>query len=348
MKKLELNYMAYADLFGRLALLIHSGLTTGDALSILAQDEQDKQYAALLTKMSKQLEEGSSLAAALSESKCFPSHAIGMIDAAERVGRTEETLTSLSHYYENRERAAQDLRNALTYPSILLLVMTVVIVILLSKVLPVFDEVYGSFGGSLSGIAGGLLLVGNVLSSALPFIGIIIGAIVVIVAAVSFIPSASKAVKKFFVGTFGDRGVMRKMNNAQFTQVLAITLASGLSVEEGIELAENMFSDCPAAALRCKHCRELIENGTELSDALRQTELLSGSACSLLSLGMRTGNADAVIEKISSDMADEAEEALAASVARVEPAMVIITSVIVGIILLSVMFPLINIMKAIG
>ena len=348
MKKLELRYSAYADLFGKLALLIRSGVNTGDGLAIIAEEEPDKQYAQLLSKMSARMEEGDSLAAVLAFSGCFPSHAVGMIDVAERVGRTEETLLSLSRYYYTRERMSQSLRNALTYPAILLMVMLVVIVILLSKVLPIFDEVYGSFGGSLSGIAGGLLFVGNILNSALPFLGIVIGAIVVIVAAISLIPGASKAVKGFFIRTFGDKGVMRKMNNAQFAEALSITLASGLSVDEGIELAANLFSDCPPAALRCRQCQKLIDEGAELSSALSQTGLLTPSACRMLSIGMRAGSADTVIEQISNNMSDEAEQSLEDAVARIEPAMVIITSVIVGIILLSVMLPLINIMKAIG
>lgn len=348
MKTFELNYTAYADLFSRLALLLHSGVTVGDGLGILAKEEQDKQYAKLLSNMADKMEEGCTLCQVLAESGCFPSHVIGMIEVAERVGRTEETLNSLARYYENRERTSQNLRAALTYPSVLFLLMMVIIVILLSKVLPIFDEVYGSFGGSLTGFAGAMLSVGNALNNALPFLGIAVGAIVVIVAIIALIPSASKSVKKCFIGLLGDSGVMRKINNAQFTQVLSITLASGLSVEEGIEIAADMFADCPKAAKRCQKCRELIDNGTELSDALLETGLLTQSASRLLTLGMRAGSADSIMEQIASNMADEAEDALASTVARVEPTMVVITSVLVGIILLCVMLPLLNIMKAIG
>jgi type IV pilus assembly protein PilC len=68
----------------------------------------------------------------------------------------------------------------------------------------------------------------------------------------------------------------------------------------------------------------------------------------MLSVGLRTGSSDSVIEQIASRMSDEAEQSLAASVARIEPAMVIITAFMVGIIILSVLLPLINIMKTIA
>ena len=125
-------------------------------------------------------------------------------------------------------------------------------------------------------------------------------------------------------------------------------MASGLPIEEGIELAANLFSDCPSAAHRCKKCQQLINDGTDIVTAFRKADLLSPSSCRMLSVGMRTGNADAVIEQIALRMSEEAENSLASIVARIEPTMVIITSVMVGIIILSVLLPLINIMKAIG
>ena len=348
MKNIELHNLTYADLFSRLAIFLHSGVNIDTGLSIIAEEETDPDYVALLGEMSQQMENGSTFADALSSSGCFSSHIIGTVQAAEQVGRTEETLASLAQYYENRDRLSQNLRNALIYPSILLFVMLIIIVVLLSKVLPVFDEVYASFGGSLSGIAGSLLSLGNILNAALPVLGIVIGLLAAAAAAVFLIPGALGKVKRIFFRMFGDRGVFRKTNNAQFSQVLSIALASGFPIEEGIELAANMFADCPAAALRCRNCLKLIEDGSDIVSALRASDLLSPSSCRLLSVGIRTGSADAVIDQIASRMSDEASDALSATVARVEPALVIITSVLVGIIILSVLLPLINIMKTIG
>lgn len=348
MKNIEMRYITYADLFARLALFIHSGVNIGDGLAIIAEEETEEGYVRILEDMSQMLDSGSSFADALSSAGCFSSHIVGTVRAAEQVGRTEEAMHALSRYYESRERISQNLRNALIYPSILLIVMLTVIVLLLSKVLPVFDTVYASFGGSLSGLAGGLLSVGNVLDAALPVLGIIVGAAVAAAAVICLIPGASAAFKRFFVRMFGDKGVMRKTNNAQFVQVLSIALASGMPIEEGIALAETMFEDCKAAAQRCRSCQQLLAEGTDIVSALRENDLLSPASCRMLSVGLRTGSADTVIEQIADRMSDEAETSLAASVARIEPAMVLITSVLVGIIILSVLLPLVNIMKTIG
>ncbi len=168
MKKLQLGYSAYASLFKSLALLIQSGVTLADGFLIIADEEEDSAYSSMLRALSEDLESGEAFYSALEKTGVFPAYAVGLIDVAERVGKLEETLYALSRYYEERERMKNSIRHALTYPAVILLMMFAVIVVLLSKVLPVFDEVYGSLGSSLTGFAGGLLAVGEFLSAAMP------------------------------------------------------------------------------------------------------------------------------------------------------------------------------------
>ena len=78
------------------------------------------------------------------------------------------------------------------------------------------------------------------------------------------------------------------------------------------------------------------------------TGLLPAAACRLLTLGMRGGSGDEVMEEIARRLSDEAQLALESKVGKVEPALVLVTSVLVGAILLAVMLPLMNIMTTIG
>lgn len=273
---------------------------------------------------------------------------IGLLEVGEQVGRTEETLLALTRYYEDRERMNRQLRNALTYPAILLLMMLVVIVVLLSRVLPVFDDVYASLGGSLTGFAGGLLALGNILNTIMPFLGILLALVVLAVALFSLIPGLRSKVLAFWQVHFGDRGVSRKMNDARFAQALSMAFSSGLPLEEGVSLAGALLKDCPAALKRSETCRARLDAGDDLAAALGESEMLPPSACRMLTLGMRAGTGDTTMEEIARRLSEEAQEALENKVAMVEPALVLVTSVLVGAILLSVMLPLMHIMKAIG
>ena len=121
-----------------------------------------------------------------------------------------------------------------------------------------------------------------------------------------------------------------------------------LTMEEALELAAGLLSQTPAAAERCRSCKAQLQQGEELSGAMRESGVLPPAACRLLALGVRGGTADTVMEEIARRLAREGNDALSRKVAQVEPALVLVTSLLVGAILLSVMLPLMNIMAAIG
>jgi type IV pilus assembly protein PilC len=284
----------------------------------------------------------------MEQTERFPTYAVGLTSVGERTGRLEDALDALSRYYEARESQEQRLRSALTYPAILLLIMLVVIVVLLSQVLPVFNDVYASLGGQLTGVAGGLLVLGRWLDGVMPVLCGLLALAVVLLAAYSISSPFRGWVQSLWRKRRGDRGVSRKLNDAHTAQALAMGLRSGLSTEEALELAAQLLKDTPTAAQRCAQCRAKIEDGLGLAEALGETGVLPASACRLLSMGLRGGTGDAVMEEIARRLADEADLALESKAAKIEPTLVLITSLMVGIILLSVMLPLMHIMTAIG
>lgn len=348
MKQLELTNLEISDLCRELALLLHAGVGIADGLYLLTEEEKDQAHKRLLMQLAQRVEEGVFLHQAFEEAGCFPIYVTGLLQVGERVGRTEETLHALSAYYEQRERTNRQVRSALTYPAILLLLMMVVIVVLLSQVLPVFNDIYASLGGRLTGVAGGLLLLGQALDRGMPILCGLLAAILVFFGAFSFHRGFRSAVTGFWNRHRGDQGVARTMNNAHFAQALAMGFSSGLTLEESVDMAALLLKDIPAAVKRCEACRALLDSGETLAHALGETGLMSLASCRLLTLGMRGGSGDSVMEEISRRMHEEAQLELESKVAKIEPALVLVTSVLVGVILLSVMLPLMNIMTAIG
>lgn len=348
MKALKLTHPEYAGIFGRLALLLRSGIPLGDGLRLLGEEEKDGSLAAVLSAMAEQLDAGEYLSDAMDKAECFAAADTGMIRAAEAAGNMEETLASLGTYHERQERLRGVIRRSLTYPAVLGAVMLAVLVLLVTEVLPVFDSVYRSLGTGISGPAAGLLAFGNALGAVLPYIEIVLAAAAVAAAVTALIPRASDAVRAFFRRRFGDRGILRQMNNARMAQALSAALRSGLPVEEALLLAEGLMSDCPGAQQRCRDCRDMLLEGHELTQALERTELFTPADCRMLSVGQRTGNLEEVTDRLALRMAEDAENALEERILRIEPALILITSILVGILLLTVMLPLIDIMNAIG
>ena len=328
-----------------LYLLLHAGVGVGDALALL---EQEETYKDLLAGMSQQADSGAPLSACLRESGRCPADLCGLIEVGEGTGRTEEALSALSRYYEQRARLDRQVRSALLYPAVMLVLMLLVIGVLLVKVLPIFNDVYISLGSRLTGVAGGLLALGRWLDSAMPVLWALLAAVVALCAAFALADGFRDKLLGVWRRRQGDRGVSRRINNARLTQALSMGMASGLPLEKALELSASLLSDNPAAQARCRSCCEQLDQGVSLAQAMRASALLPASACRLLELGQRSGSADMAMEKIARDLADDSDAAIEELVSRVEPALVLVCSVLVGLILLSVMLPLMHIMSAIG
>lgn len=328
--------------------LIHSGVGVGEAFRLTAEDETDSVLKTMLSQVAVRVEEGTSVAEAVKEAGCFPGHVCGSLASGEKTGRLEESFRTLKMYCEGKEQAGRRIKNALLQPIFLLLLLMVVLGVLLAYVIPTFQSVYASLGGSMTGLAGGLLQVGLWLRRWIWIVYIPVGVILLLAllfsVCMNFREKAVCLVRKWG----GDRGVMRKENDAAIAQVLVMGLGSGLPLEDTMELAAEVMEDVPRAKRRCLQCKEALVSGIPLLDALKHSEILPQSACRLLSIGMQGGNGDVVMREIAEKLSEEAEEALANKVDKVEPALVLTVSVLVGAILLMVMLPLMNIMETIG
>jgi len=348
MKNERLSSQALSALCLELALLLHAGVGMGDGLSLMAQEEAEPSTKALLDDMAGWVDEGVTLAAACRATGRFPDYVCGLVEVGERSGRTEEALRALARYYEDRVRMDRHLRSALLYPAVLLLTMLAVIVVLLVKVLPLFNEIYADLGGRLTGAAGGLLVLGRMLDRAMPLRCALRGAagIGLVLFAVS-LPFRDR-VLSLWRSRWGDRGVSRKLSTARFAQALSMGLTSGLPLEEALSLSAALLDKVPAAEARCQTCLTLLEEGISFAQAVRRSDVLPSAQCRLLDLGLRGGSGDETMERIARQLSEDGEAALAEKVGQVEPTLVVITSVLVGLILLSVMLPLMHIMAAIG
>lgn len=340
--KAKVSKKDIAYLCTELSLLLHAGVSTADALTLLAQDERD----GLVSSLAKSVDEGKALSEALRESEAFPTYVCGMVKAGEKTGRTEEALSALARYYEDRIRMDRRIRSALTYPVVMLALMLVVIGVLLVKVLPIFDSVYASLGGSMTGLAGGLLAFGRGLERAMPVLWILLALLAAAAVAVALSASLRERLLSLWYNSLGDKGVFRALNDARLSQAMAMGMAGGLYPDETVALAAGLMEG--RAMERCLDCIAHLERGEDINEALSASGLLPQRACRLLELGRRSGAQDATMEHIAQSLTEDGEAALDELVGRVEPALVLVCSVLVGVILLAVMLPLMNIMSAIG
>lgn len=328
-------------------MLLHGGISLSDGACDLAREEQG-QMQTVLTDLTRYLDEGLPVSDALARTQALPAYAVTMAELGHKTGQLEAVFASLGDFYEERQRTKHQLRSALFYPGVLLGVMVVVIGVLLIWVLPVFDQVYASLGSQLTGVAGALLILGQWLKAALPVLLALLLPAGVLAAVFARSPSLRSKVTGWWMARFGDRGISRKYLNARFLRGMEMGLTAGLLPEEAAENAVTLLQAVPGAAKRGADFLRQLRSGTSLPDSLLECGFLTDGQARLLRLGIRSGSSEAVMDQIARLAAEDGENALSRNLSRIEPAMVLTGSVLVGGILLSVMIPLVNILNLIG
>ena len=138
MKSSTFTFTELSALCLELRLFLHAGADGSSAFSLLAEDCDDPELKNEYSHIASRIDEGLSLSAAMEESARFPKEMWSFLRIGESCGRSEEALSSLEKYYQQRHQWDRQLRSALLYPSVLLMVMLLVILLLLTEVLPIF------------------------------------------------------------------------------------------------------------------------------------------------------------------------------------------------------------------
>lgn len=326
-----------------LSQLVHSGINAADALVLLQADEQQPQFKQVLKAMAEGADNGQTLSVVFRNAGCFPQYVCTLLHVGEQVGKLEATLDALAAYYRNRARLEVQLRSALLYPAVLLAVLLAIMTFLLVWVLPVFEQVYSQIGSGLTGIAAGLLALGKGIKQLLP---VLLTVIAILIAAL-LIPKLRLFLISLWKKHRKDRGISGKISRARFMQALSLGLCSGMPAMEAAALAASL-AETPAFRSCCDRCCALLEQGISLPQALKDSTLLSSTHCRLLEAGERSGRREIVMESISQNLLEESEDALTQAAGKAEPAVVVIACLLIGLVLLSVMLPLVNIMSTIG
>ena len=346
---IKLNYDEMGRFCQELAYLLHAGIRTADSITLLADDEVRPEVKAMLSGMAEIVDKGGRLEEAFVAAGCFPDHVCSMIGAGEGSGRVEEALDSLAENCASRAALDRRLRSALLYPSVLLLIMLKVIGVLLRYILPIFNDVYAQLGSALTGVAGGLLGFGQALGSIAPALLAVFALVVLaLVLFAVYEPFRSGLLARWQSSGGGDKKLAGMINKARFAQAMSMCFGSGMPLESAITQAAKLLPEKSSMRGKSEKCLELLAAGEGLAPSLLRSELLPAAECRLLEAGVRGGAGERAMEQIARHLTEDSDAAIDETVSRIEPTMVVISSVLIGVILLSVMLPLINIMSAIA
>lgn len=331
----------------QIAMILNAGISPMEGVSIMLEDATTEEGRQILKIISDKCNEGDSFYHSVEASGVFPKYALDMIQIGEQSGKLEEVMRSLAFYYNREENISQGIKNAVTYPLLIVTMMFVVILVLVVKVLPIFNDVFRQLGTEMTGFSKGMLNFGEGISK----YALVLVIIAVIIIAGVFILSKTDAgknkVRSAMANFFATRSLYDKIASGRFASGMALTMSAGLDTDESLEMVTKLV-DNKEMEKKIEVCREKAAEGKALSDALSESGIFSSMYSRMINVGYKTGSVDKVLEKIANGYEQEVDDKITNLISVLEPTLVIILSVIVCMILLSVMLPLMAIMSGIG
>lgn len=345
---MQLSNVELATFFDQMAMILHSGIPAIEGLAIMREDTSSREGKDILDTLYKTMEETGFLYIALEDGDVFPAYARELVRIGEQTGHLEKVLESLAAYYNREEEVKNSIKSAVSYPLIMIGMMFVVVLILIIKVLPMFNDVFLQLGTGLTGFSRTVMNIGMTISR-YSFVFIIL--MLLLAAAVVFFGFTKPGIRmrsKMSYTFFATKKLTRQIAVSKFSAGMALTLGSGLDVEQSLEMTAKLVEH-PEVSKHIESCREMMaQEQLNFAQALSKTGLFTGIYARMISIGYKTGALDTLMEKIAAAYEEEIDQRLARIISVLEPTLVVILSIIVGLILLSVMLPLLGIMSGIG
>ncbi len=331
------------NFFEQIHMFLQSGITIWESLSIMEENAKDPNEKRLYYEMYDYVLDGKSLSGAMNESGSFPEYAVNMCKIGEQTGRLDETVVALQVYYAEKDALAQSMKSAIAYPLCMAGMVLMVVFVLIVQVMPVFQQVFAQLGLELNPFASNLLSTGQVLNQyAFVILLVFCSSLLTL-----FLMQKTKYGKRIFSNLFDYFPLTKKLANARsansFAFATSLMLSSGMETLTAFEFAQTL-AHSSVAKKKISKMEELLVQGLSLSDAIIKSEIFASSYNGMIVAGTRVGSSDEMLMSIAKRYHVETERRTEKLLGIIEPSLVAVLCIMVGVVMLSVMLPLMGIL----
>jgi type IV pilus assembly protein PilC len=335
-------------LFARqFSTMIDAGLPIIQCLEILHTQQNNKTFKRMIKEIKEQVESGATLAEALKRfPKYFDDLFVNMIAAGEAGGILDAILRRLAGYMEKAAKLKSQVKGAMTYPVVTLVIAIIVLGIILVFVIPVFQEMFADLGGELPVPTQIVVKLSEIVKSKILYI--IIGFFLLGFALKKFYATekGQDTVDDFMlkIPVFGE--LLRKVAVAKFTRTMGTMLASGVAILEALDIVAKTSGN-RTIERAIYNVRSGIAEGRTMADPLAESGVFPAMVCQMISVGESTGALDAMLEKIAEFYDEEVDQAVDNLTSLIEPFMLVFLGVTIGGLVIAMYLPVFKMAGAI-
>lgn len=322
--------------------ILNAGVTIVDALDMLGGQTENKVFAQAIKDTKMAVQKGATLAEAMKQQpKVYPSLLINMVEAGEASGSLETAMERMSVQFEKSAKLKALVKKAMIYPIMIIFVAFAVLIAMSIIVIPQFAKMFEGLGSELPGITKAVMAFSNFIMHKW-YLAIAI----VAVAVVAFIGFGKTETGKVVYGTIAMKApifgkLVVKNNSASFARTLSTLVSAGISLSEALDITGRTMKNI-LFKRAIQEARVDVEQGANLSEPLFRCGLFPPMVPQMIKIGEETGNIDGMLTKAADYYEDEVEIATASLTTMMEPLIIVVLGVIVGVLVLAMYMPMIS------
>jgi type IV pilus assembly protein PilC len=345
-KKIKLDQLTVFT--QQLSSMLEAGLPLVSALEALQEQTEDPVFQIIIRNVRHDVSGGTAFSEAVAKyPNAFPNLFTSMVEAGEASGGLASILGKVAIYFEDTVKLFKQVKSAMTYPIAVILLAICLVQVLLIFVIPVFADMFSSFGKELPKPTQLLIATSNFMKSYILYI--LAGLFVLWHIIKRFVktPRGRRAKDVFFskVPILGD--LIQKISLSRFCRTYAILLRSGVPILRTLEIVSNASSNT-FIERACKEISKNISQGGQLSETVAELPYFPPTVKHMARAGEQTGNVDGMMGKIADFYDAEIETTVDALTSLMEPALIVFLGVVIGSIVMAMFLPIFNLAGAVS
>jgi len=345
-KKIKLDQLCVFT--QQLSSMLEAGLPLVSALEALQDQTEDPVFQIIIRNVKVDISGGTAFSEAVAKyPNAFPNLFVSMVEAGEASGGLAHILGKVAIYFEDTVKLIKQVKSAMTYPVAVILLAVALVQVLLIFVIPVFAEMFSSFGKELPKPTQWLINTSNFLKSYILYI--LAGLFVFwhVMKRLLKTPKGRRAkdVTLLKVPILGD--LIQKIALSRFCRTYAILLKSGVPILRTLEIVSNASGNT-YIELACKDISRNISQGGQLSETIAEIPFFPPTVKHMARAGEQTGNVDGMMGKIADFYDAEIETTVDALTSLMEPLLIVVLGVIIGGIVMAMFLPIFNLANVVG
>jgi type IV pilus assembly protein PilC len=329
------------------ATMIDAGLPLVQCMEILGSQQQNVHFKKVIMTVKGDVESGSTLADSMAKHpKVFDSLFVNLTAAGEVGGILDTILNRLASYMEKNLKLVRQVKGAMTYPTMVLIVACAVTAVLLVFVIPVFEKMFMDFGGTLPAPTQIVIDLSKGLRAHIAPVIISLIVLIFLIRALNRTRRGKLVFHTIQLSAPVLGPLFRKVAVAKFTRTLGTMVSSGVPILDALQITARSSGNV-VIENAVMYARERISEGRTMADPLSETGVFPAMVVQMIAVGESTGAMDTMLQKIADFYEEEVDVAVGALTAMLEPMMMVFLGVILGGLIIAMYLPIFEMASAI-